>query len=148
MPERDSHLSDQATAVLEMIAAGSSYEQILSAYPHLTYMCIFDAAREALDLSVIGSEPQKPAYRVADIRTKHARAYERWTEADDDHLRRYIQAGQTVAQIAHRLQRQRSAIRSRIAKLNLVDQLSPHEQSELHRISALDPKEPADEQDE
>ena len=148
MPDRDSRLSDQATAILEMIAAGSSYEQILSAYPPLTYICIFDAAREALDLSVVDSAAPQGAYRIADIRTKHARAYERWTDTDDDHLRRYIGDGLSVAQIAHRLERQRSAIRSRITKLNLVEHLSPHEQSKLHRISALERKEPAEEQAE
>jgi len=140
-----SSLSDRATAVLEMIAAGSTYEQILSAYPHLTYLDIFDAAREALDLSVSETIPEKPAYRISDIRSKHARAYERWSEADDNLLRQSVGDGSTVAQIANRLQRQRSAIRSRILKLNLVEQLSAHEQSELHRISALDPKEASEE---
>ena len=145
MSSGDSTLSDRAIAVLEMIAAGSSYEQILSAYPNLTYISIFDAAREALDLSVSDTIQQKPAYRVSDIRSTHARAYERWSEADDNFLRQSVGDGSTVAQIANRLQRQRSAIRSRILKLNLVEQLSPHEQSELHRISALDPKEPSEE---
>ena len=130
----DSHLSHQAMIVLEMIAAGSSYEQILSAHPHLTYLDIFDAAREALDLSVV----EKPAA----FRPSTPPAHQPWTDAADRLLRHLAGRGLTVAQIANRLQRQRSAIRSRIIKLNLVELLSPHEQSELHRISALDPKEP------
>jgi hypothetical protein len=51
-----------------MIAAGSSYEQILSACPHLTYLDIFNAACEALDLSVAHYEGSKPAHSVAEIR--------------------------------------------------------------------------------
>jgi len=88
-----------------------------------------------------------PAYNVAEIRTRHGRAYERWTTGDETLLTQLLRRGLTVAQIAGRLQRQRSAIRSRILKLNLVQHLSEHEQAELHRISALDPKDPADDQD-
>src|SRR5690606_18202645 len=44
-------LSEKATAILEMIARGHNYEQILSAYPIFTYKDIFEAAEEALKLS-------------------------------------------------------------------------------------------------
>jgi hypothetical protein len=50
-----------------------------------------------------------------------------------------IRNGLTVAQIAGRLQRQRSAIRSRIIRLSLVNELSPKERNRLIRISKLDP---------
>jgi len=144
MPCGSSHLSHQAVLVLEMIAAGSSYEQILAALPHLTYIDIFDAAREALDLSVIDRNPPKVTEGFASIRAAHPRAYERWTDADDNLLRRLAGDGISVARIANRLQRQRSAIRSRLLKLNLDGLLNPSEQSELHRISELDPKDPAE----
>ncbi len=120
-----------------MIAAGSTYEQILSAYPDLTYLDIFRAAEEALNASV--QNPPTPAYQVIDIRKSYPRAYEKWTESDDRQLRSFIEGRLTVAQMAGRLQRQRSAIRSRIRKLNLVEQLSPKERARLIRISKLDP---------
>ena len=44
-------LSAAAISVLEMIAAGSTYEKILAAYPDLTYLDIFHAAEAALDLA-------------------------------------------------------------------------------------------------
>ena len=130
--------------MLEMIALGYTYEQILAAYPNLTYLNIFDAAREALDVSRLEPPPKAPVYTYDEVRQQHAKAYMRWTSDEDESLRRMVEGGLTVAQIANRLQRQRSAIRSRIVKLNLVSGLSPLEQSELERISKLDPKEPAD----
>jgi hypothetical protein len=146
MPPSNLGLSERATKVLEMIAAGSTYDQFLSAFPDLTYLDIFDAAREALDLSVAAAEDStpKPAYSVAEIRTRCPRACERWSEADDALLGKLARSGTSVARIANRLQRQRSAIRSRILKLDLIEVLSPHEQAELRRISTLDPKDAAD----
>lgn len=41
-------LSPRARGILEKIAAGKSYEQILAADPGLSYLDIFAAAREAL----------------------------------------------------------------------------------------------------
>jgi hypothetical protein len=130
-------LSAKSVGVLEMIAAGSTYEQILAAYPDLTYLDIFRAAEEALDASA--RMEAIPAYQLTDIRKSYPRAYEKWTESEERRLRELISNGLTVAQIANRLQRQRNAIRSRITKLNLVEELSPHEQQELIRISKLDP---------
>jgi hypothetical protein len=48
--ERDDGLSDQATTILELIAEGRSYDQILQRHPDLTYLDIFAAARAALKL--------------------------------------------------------------------------------------------------
>jgi hypothetical protein len=124
-----------------MIAAGSSYEQILAAHPHLTYLDIFDAATEALDFATIHGT-SNATYQVADVRKSYPRAYEKWTDEEHNRLRELIGSGLTVAQISHRLQRQRSAIRARIVKLDLVRGLSPEEQSELARIRKLDPVQP------
>jgi len=138
MDHQGLRLTAKSAAVLEMIAAGSTYEQILTAYPDLTYLDIFRAAEEALDVSTARTQAN-PAYQVADIRRSYPRAYEKWTESEERQLRELINNGLTVAQIGNRLQRQRSAIRSRITKLNLIGELSPHEQHELSRISRLDP---------
>ncbi len=142
MPPQGNGLSARSLAILEMIAAAFTYEQILSTHTSFTYLDIFDAAKEAMDLSVVHHDAPKPAYNVSEIRTRYPRAYEKWSDNDDSLLLQYIRAGLTVAQISGRLQRQRSAIRSRITKLDLIGELSPIEQSELRRISALDPKDP------
>lgn len=128
-------LSASAVNVLEMIAAGSTYEQILAAFPDLTYVDIFESAQEAVDLLATSNLP-RPAYTVEEKRARHARAYEKWTDAEDESLRRMIRAGATVAQCAGRLQRNRGGIRARIVKLNLIDHLRPEERARLLRILA------------
>ena len=141
MIEHRNQLSSKTVTVLEMIATGCSYEQILAAYPNLTYLDIFRAASEVLD--VMSMQQSNAPAPLSDIRKTYPRAYELWTDTEERQLRSLIDSGLTVAQIAGRLQRQRSAIRSRILKLDIVYKLNPKEQSELHRISKLDAS-PAD----
>jgi hypothetical protein len=125
-------LSASSIAVLEMIAAGSSYRQILTAYPELTYLDIFHAAKESLLL--LDPTRHRSAYTLAQKRQRYPRAYEKWNEEEDGKLREFVNSGGTVAQIARRLQRNRGAIRSRIMKLNLVNELSPKERDRLQYI--------------
>jgi DNA-binding NarL/FixJ family response regulator len=115
-------LSATAVTVLEMISRGHAYEQILQTHPALTYNDIFDAAGEAL--RALGGPPQQTLKR---IRQRHRRAYEKWTSQEENRLRELIGQGSTVARIAGALQRQRSAIRSRIVHLGWVELLSPAE---------------------
>jgi hypothetical protein len=115
-----------------MIAAGSSYEQILAAHPNLTYLDIFRAAEEAMEMATV--RQHLPADTVPQKRERYPRAYEKWTEEEDKRLGEQVRSGATVAQIAGRLQRNREAIRSRIVKLNLVHELTSEEQERLHRI--------------
>ncbi len=136
-PAVSQRLRLQAIEVLQMIAAGNTYEQILAAYPDLTYLDIFGAAGEAVEALRKRSITSSDA--VVDIHKTYPRAYEKWTEAEEQRLAELIARGLTVAQMAIRLQRQRSAIRSRILRLHLVSRLSSQEQSELARISKLDP---------
>lgn len=117
MTNSDRFLSAQSRAVLEQIAEGRTYEQILSRYPDLTYLDVFAAAREALTLA--GEEREDYAARLSQIKQRHPRAYERWTDDEDAQLRREVQRGAPVAEVAERLQRQPSAIRSRMAKLGV-----------------------------
>ena len=138
MAESQLKLSARSISVLEMIAAGSTYEQILAAYPDLTYLEIFRAAEESLGLALAESGARHPAYSVAEKRERYPRTYEKWTDAEDVELRQLIASGATVAQIAGRLPRNRGAIRSRIVKLNLVAELTPKEQERLGRIVARD----------
>jgi hypothetical protein len=66
-------------------------------------------------------EGQQKSYSLEDIRSKHKRAYERWSSAEEDKLKKAYGAGQSVDQIAQALGRQPGGIRSRLQKLGLVD---------------------------
>jgi len=125
-------------AVLELIAEGNTYEQILAAHPDLKYPDIFRAAEEALGMALNEPAPVRAAKTLGEHRQRHARAYEKWTEHEDETLGALVRSGGTVAQIAGRLQRNRGAIRSRIVKMGLVESLSPKEQNRLRRLSQYD----------
>jgi len=133
MSETQPGLTASAIAVLEMIAAGSSYEQILAAYPDLTYLDIFNAAEQALSFAF--SLRPRPAPSLAERRERYPRAYEKWSDAEDERLLVLVRSGGTVARIAGELQRNRGAIRGRIIKLGIVGDLSPKEQDRLRRLT-------------
>jgi hypothetical protein len=116
-----------------MIAAGNTYEQILAAYPDLNYLDIFRAAQEALD--VAAKLPGGSTEPFAEQRKRYPRAYLWWTDEEDRLLAELVKSGMTVAQIAGRLERNRGAIRSRIIKMNLINDLSQVEQARLKRIA-------------
>lgn len=109
-------LSSKAIAVLTLIAEGQSYSQIVDGHPNITYLDIFHAAEEALRLN----EPD-PAYqaRLAAIREKHPRAYEKWTDQEDAELRSLHEGGSSTNSMAAHFQRQPSAIESRLGKLDI-----------------------------
>jgi hypothetical protein len=123
-------LSERSRAILEAVAQGKSYEQILVQELAWTYHDIFNAAAEALALagatpppSAIRVRPAGPdgkAYHVEEIRQSHPHAYEKWTAEDDERLRRLFREGKNVNELAAALQRQPGAIRSRLGKLNLL----------------------------
>ena len=64
------------------------------------------------------NQQEKKAYSLEEIRTKHARAYESWTETEDKELISQYQENLTISEIANKHQRETSAIRSRLRKLN------------------------------
>ena len=111
-------LTKKSRAILTAIADGHTYEQILANFPAWTYHDIFQAAAEALDISTVGG----PSYveRLEAIRRDNPRAYEKWTDEEDAQLRQLFQSQTPPKEIARILQRQPSAIRSRLVKLNLV----------------------------
>lgn len=57
--------------------------------------------------------------RLAQIHKVYPRAYEKWSNEEDAKLAQLFQSGKSIKEIATQLQRQPSAIRSRILKLNL-----------------------------
>ena len=111
-------LSNKSRAILEAIAKGHTYEQILVQELAWTYHDIFQAAAEALEVSMSGS-PAK-TYAVEAIRHEHPKAYEKWDGDQDAQLRQLFQAGKTVAEIAVLLKRQPGGIKSRLVKLGLA----------------------------
>lgn len=58
--------------------------------------------------------------RRAELRTKHPRAYEPWSDEEDARLTQLVAAGADVKDIATALERQRTAITSRIEKLRMA----------------------------
>jgi len=62
--------------------------------------------------------PQAGGY--GEIRKKHPRAYEKWTEEDDARLRAEFASGTDRAELVGMFQRQPSAIKSRLRKLGLL----------------------------
>ena len=116
-------LSPNSVSILEMIAAGSSYEDILENQPDLCYSDIYQAAEEVLD-AVFGHAR----------RERYSRTCQPWNDRDDSALRDLIRAGSSVAHIAGRLHRNREAIRNRIVELRLVGELVPREQVRLRRM--------------
>jgi DNA-binding NarL/FixJ family response regulator len=129
MPDNKT-LSSKSVAVLKLIADGHSYDQILAAYPALTYLDIFGAAQEALIIA--GEAGTTRQQRLRRIRAKHPRAYEKWSEEEDQQLRQLVQAGMKEKDIAAQLQRQLGAIRSRMEKLGLIEDVQDGEGEEVH----------------
>ena len=75
------------------------------------------------DVAAFGfSKEDKPGWeeRLVQIRTQYAKAYEKWTEEDDTLLTQKFGGGMSIAELSILLQRQPSAVRSRLAKLGLI----------------------------
>ena len=60
--------------------------------------------------------------RLRELRAVHPRAYEKWTDDEDERLRAEVARGTSRAELATLFQRQRSAISSRLRKLGLLGQ--------------------------
>jgi DNA-binding CsgD family transcriptional regulator len=114
---KQKRLTEKSALVLGMIAEGHSYSQIVDGNSGLSYLDIFAAAEEALRLCESQSDYHA---RMVEIKERYPRAYERWSEDDDRRLAALFGDGNSAATIGRQLGRQPSAIRSRLAKLNLV----------------------------
>lgn len=111
-----SKLSPKSFAVLSLIAEGYSYGQIIDGHPEITYLDIFHAAEEALKLSESVTSYQE---RMAKIKEKYPKAYEKWEASEDGQLRSMYSSGTGILELSTHFQRQPSAIRSRLEKLGL-----------------------------
>ena len=126
-------LSSRSAAILKLIAEGHSYEQVLATDSALTYLDIFAAAREAL--AVASQAHGAYAARLEAVQEQYPRAYAPWTSDEEEQLRQLVAAGQSVNEISARLQRQPSAIRSRLQKLRLSGELSSASGQALHNVT-------------
>ncbi|MCY3977390.1 MAG: hypothetical protein OXG23_04760 [Chloroflexi bacterium] len=112
-------LSEKSRRILELISAGHSYEQILSLHSDYTYKDIFAAAEEALGCE--SSETLSPKDRLDLTKQEHPKAYEPWTDRQEEILKQMYKGGAPVKAIASALKRQPGAIKSRIRKLGLEE---------------------------
>ena len=119
MSNSEHRLSANARTILELIAEGHSYEQILKFNEMFTYLDIFNAASEALKLGALDSSDYHQ--RLSRIRKSHPRAYERWTPDEETQLAELFRSGTNTHDIADKLQRQHGAILSRLRRLGLVE---------------------------
>lgn len=110
-------LSPKSSAILSLIADGHSYAQIVDGHPDISYLDIFHAAEEALRLSESDSDYHQ---RLAAIKKKHPRAYEKWSDSEDVELCSMFRLGVSIDEIAKRFERQPSAIGARLNKLGLI----------------------------
>jgi hypothetical protein len=67
-------------------------------------------------------ESSMKSYSVEDVRQRHANAYEKWTDAEQDRLIALHGEGAKVRDIAAALGRNSGGIKSRLKKLGLVQQ--------------------------
>ena len=84
------------------------------------YHDIFRAAAEALDIAERVKVGKTYEQRMAEIRQTHHRAYEKWSSEEDAKLTSRFRSGASIRELAENHERQASAIRSRLAKLNLT----------------------------
>lgn len=107
-------LSEQARNILQRIAEGYAFEQILNDY---SANHIQDAAREALEVDAA----TRPATLAPDKRVKtNIRTYEVWTEKEDSLLLERVENDVSLQDIATELERHPMTIRRRITQLGLA----------------------------
>lgn len=68
---------------------------------------------------MFGKNEQK-TYNIQEIRQKYPKAYEKWTENEDIHLKNEFNQGKAIDELAEIFQRKPGAIRSRLQKLELL----------------------------
>lgn len=124
----------KVTDILEQIAKGSSYKQILTELPQLNVGDIMTAAQFAYeilnDLIVEGSDHMRLEGRITltngkyvnltKIRKEHPRAYVKWEPAEDENLKRLHQQGKRINELSEILMRQPGAVVARLQFLGLI----------------------------
>jgi len=104
-----------------MVAGGCEYTQVMAADPTVSKKDLFDAVMLALRMRMDEVLSGAHAQRLAAIKAKRPRAYEKWNSDEDEQLRSMHARGMPVEEIAEVLQRQVSAIRSRLLKFSIAE---------------------------
>jgi len=76
------------------------------------------------EMATIPGPTQEPAATptyVDEVRKKHARAYEKWSDEEDQRLRQAYEGGAEIKDLANEFDRKPGAIRSRLKKLGLLE---------------------------
>ena len=92
------NLSEAHRQILELLAAGHSYEQVLASNPKLTFQDLAAAARSALE--GIGSGGGGTTYSLEEIRKHYPNAYQPWTAAEEARLLEMLESGGSFKAIA------------------------------------------------
>lgn len=103
--------------ILELLASGHSYEQVLVAYPESTYADIAEAIQSLIDGDL--GDTTVPADRD----WTPPNAYQPWTESADAELRGMALQGMPFGEIAERIGRTESAVKSRLVRVLLPDMI-------------------------
>ena len=82
----------------------------------------------------VGESDFTPADRMDQIRQEHPRAYEPWSDAEEQELKRLNDGGMDVAEIAARLSRRPNAIRLRLNRLS-GDDAANHNLGVTHTLT-------------
>ncbi len=130
---RDTEL--KVTDVLHLIAAGYSYKQILENRPTLTLGDIMLSAQVAEDLlqKIVLLDQQASAngqfkfivrngqfQSLDELKRDNPRAFEKWSDEEEDEMVRLFKANETIIQIARHLKRSYGSIRLRLIRLGLM----------------------------
>jgi len=62
------------------------------------------------------------SHSIEEIRKQYSRAYEKWTSEEDENLENEFKKGHSVIKLAGLFQRQPGAIRSRLNRLELLNE--------------------------
>jgi hypothetical protein len=111
--------TDAETAGLAAVRLEKRYGSALLAMRSLDEKRVATRPERACALPEEQGRRKEDTDRLARVRAKYPRAYEKWSAEEDRDLQAMLIAGRSVSVIARRLQRQASAISSRIAKLGL-----------------------------
>jgi uncharacterized protein (DUF433 family) len=123
------------TEVLDLLAKAYSYEQIVKHLPALTLSDVMVAAGTASRLinEMIESDDQitvegelkiiarnNQIVNLTGLHKEHPRAYEPWSREEQEQMIALYQEGKTIKEICETLERQPSAIRTRLGKAGLL----------------------------